>query len=79
MQLHDLKGVEAKEYIKCIDMEANYLGKLPSKFFKNEELAIIGIGSNTYNMSGNSELKKVFLNKKTFNDFLILHKITNKI
>ena len=68
MALYRLKGVEDKTYIKCIDMDGKYLGELPSKFFKNEELAAIGVGSNTYN-TGNVELKKVFKDEKAFREF----------
>jgi hypothetical protein len=68
MALYGLKGVEDKTHIKCIDMDGKYLGELPSKYFKNEELAAIGVGSNTHNM-GNAELKKVFKDKKSFDEF----------
>ena len=68
MALYGLKGVEDKKYIKCIDMDGKYLGELPSRFFKNEELAAIGVGSNTYN-TGNAELKKTFKDKKSFDVF----------
>lgn len=67
--LYGLKGVEHKAYIQCIDMDGKVLGDLPSKHFKNEELAAIGVGSNTYNI-GNAELKKVFADKAAFDMFL---------
>jgi hypothetical protein len=68
MNLYNLKGVENKPYIKCIDIDGKYLGELPSKFFENNELIPIGIASNIYNI-GNCELKKVFEDDKAFKEF----------
>lgn len=69
MALYGLKGVEDKTHITCIDMDGKYLGELPSRFFKNEELCPIGVGSTMENMSGNTELKKVFKDKNAFLEF----------
>lgn len=66
--LYGLKGVEDKPLIECIDLEGKYLGSLPSKYFKDVELAAIGVGSNMNNV-GNASMKKVFENKKAFDDF----------
>lgn len=68
-----LKGVKEKVFIKCIDMDGNFLCHLNSIHFQDSDLTAIGIGSTLSNMRG--EMMKVFLNKEACEDFIKINNI----